>query len=616
MKATLPLPRAAQPDSIHGDQATHGRPASIAELENAARHPDLTPGSRSTARRRADWPGILAITFALGLLAVWMNGILYRTQQPVYDSVSYLERLHRVMSITRDESLSEGLREATIHTTVCLPWLAGVILAPIFEPSRALAVVLQCGWIVAFLWSLNRLLLVAGMGERWPGRLALGLVGTTAFVFFTNGGLSDFRMDLSLALGYAATLSAVLVALRRGTTGNWFAVGLLAAATCLCRATAPVYLALAAGPLLVWHLVRRNPDRRKLISGAFLASGTAIVMAGWFYLLNADYLRYYYGEWNTDANARLEFWQALRHVEMLWRQTGWAATSLAVALALLRVMWPGRSPLAGSRSDVAEPPALHRGLIIAAAWIALAPVLLLVGIRAGLNPFVSMPSAAGLVMLAAVWLAGWTRGLERWQLRVVGLLVLLAATGAAARGWKKHRFPNDRFMAAHRQAIDAVLEDARRNGIRHLRLASTGTVDATTDSLFGSVLYDRDDVRIHGRTVMAGEVRIEPDRLFDLPARANWKEVPGANEGEQIGWLVSEAVRRVDYVVLPDGPTAEELAERFGHDEINRRLPELRKRLMQLNPEPLRELRSENSRHVYLVYRLGPGRPADPARLD
>lgn len=128
-----------------------------------------------------------------------------------------------------------------------------------------------------------------------------------------------------------------------------------------------------------------------------IAGTIAVVLAGWFFVLRFDAL-YNNVVWNTDANVHLPLAQSSRHflnaAHLLW------GPIFLACLAASLVVWRGfpgwRAVSAGLRVWPWE-------LLLAAVM----PAGFLMMRGAGLNPFVSMPSAFGmgavLLALPGMW---------------------------------------------------------------------------------------------------------------------------------------------------------------------------------------------------------------------
>ena len=51
---------------------------------------------------------VLCLCLVGAFYFVWLSRVLYQVQSPFFDSLSYFEKLHRVMSLTRSEGLLAG----------------------------------------------------------------------------------------------------------------------------------------------------------------------------------------------------------------------------------------------------------------------------------------------------------------------------------------------------------------------------------------------------------------------------------------------------------------------------------------------------------------------------
>lgn len=515
----------------------------------------------------------------LGLYAVTLNRLLYQQQEPQFDATSYLERMHRVMSLARRDGLAAGWHEATQHTTVTLPYLLALPLSGWFKPARWIGIAIQACGLALFLLSYDRVLAACGVARRQSRVVGLMSIGLLAALQFPNGGLSDFRMDLLLMLGYGATAGSLSVSLRSGRKRDWLMVGLCGAACGLVRATAPVYVLLAAGPVVAIHFWLANSLRRRaMIAGALLATAVAALAAGWFFCINAEYLRFYYTVWNTDANARLPWLDSLGHLKLCWRQLGWAWLGAMSATGILAWRWGNGAECDHLPSRTGPWEANQRlspGWWLEFAWYAVAPLALLIGMRAGLNPFVSMPAAIATAMACGAWLGRLHQSLPAPRARLCGWVIGLCVLAALAKGWWKHAHPNHRQMAEHRAVIAAIIEDARSQGRDHVRFASLQTCDLQTESLWNCVLFDVPAARFNGNEAFVDGIRLEPERIFFRPAVADWEAVPGKDDEARCQSLVRESQNRIDYLVVPEGESVSELAQSAGKDIVNRHVGRL-----------------------------------------
>ncbi len=546
--------------------------------------------------QRMSFLAALAVAVASGLIAFAFNQLIVQKRQPIFDSVSYLERMHRVMSFTVRNGHGAGLKEAVVGNTVCLPYLAVLPFSEFVRPGRWIGIVFQSVGVAMFLLLLDRWMVWAGVLRCHSRVIALTSFAALEMVWFTNGGLSDFRMDFSLMLGYGMTAMAAGLALRSEAKLAWLMCGVVAAGTCLVRGTAPVYLAAALVPVWLVHFA----FGRRQLAGVCLATGSCAVLCGWFYWINFEYLKYYYLVWNTDANASLDWSTTWRHFLMVSRQAG--VPFMAGTLVLGGLAWKWRTKTPASEADARN----ARGMNAEMLWCAAVPMVLLIGKGAGINPFVSMPTMIALFIALATLLGRLLERLDRPQTMIVVTVVCLMIGGALGRGIKKHGWPKDQFMQANQQIISDLVADAKKSGLANARFGGLQTCDIHTDSLWGVVLYDRPDVRVDGQIVWIGETRLEPIRMFMLPAQANWDEVDGTNDEQKRRSLVSRVELEFEYLIMPDETTASAIQQSGVSDVINQHIPAIRALVVsEVEVELLGEYSSPNSPNRYQLFRVG-----------
>lgn len=555
------------------------------------------------------------ISLLAGTLCWALNRQLMTVQEPVYDSLAYLDRLHCTMETTSLSGLPSGFKMATWNTTVCLPHLFSILFSGTFAPARWIGTLFQSIWLLVFLFSVDRVLVL--LERRFTSRvIALASFGALAMTWFTNGGLGDFRMDLSLMLGYGTAVAILVHGILAANQpsnesldkphwiGSWLGLGAIIGATCLMRATAPVYLTMAILPILLAAafvaVLRRNRETLKqLVLGACTSAAVASLLAGWFYIVNFEFLKYYYLVWNADANAKQPLSQSILHLEMVRQQIGMFTLNvglIVVGIAVLqRVVFRNRQTL-GKRGWIAS---------LIAGWCAIVPIAMLIIGGAGLNPFVSMPTTAGLFVVWAVFLSSIAERSSLPTKLLMTTLIAFAIGGAVNKGVKDHYSPISKFMAAHHLAIDHMLADAAANNKKQIRFGSMGLQDIHTDSIWSAIQFDRPEIKFRGVEAWHGGTRIVPTRLFGLPTQADWnKNVRGDSYEEKRDWLVQQVAKRLDYLIMPDEATAIE-QQKYVHLEINLHQVELRQLVIEQNQlELLSVLESPDSPFRYELYRV------------
>jgi hypothetical protein len=524
----------------------------------------------------------LALLFAacilLGLYCCELNRQFYAHHHPVYDSLSYNEKLFRVMTISRESGFFDSLETACFsNNTNCLPFIVAASVAKVIEPSRSVGVWIQTGILFLFLASLlSHLVRVRDL------KPTTAIAGCFCFfiakcIFFPNGGLSDFRMDLSLYLAFAMTCVWFLQSMSRPTKLNFFLLGVSASIACLFRATAPIYLLFTLGPLALIELTR-SENRAAKFAGIVISFVTVLVLAGWFFFLNFEFLRFYYVEWNTDANAKIPFVEALDHIDFVQR-------SIGLPLIVLLASWMIATGLDRIRKGsflTSFGQSIRSGdLDWRIFWIGISPVLMMILRRAGLNPFVSMPAVFGLILFFAL---PCLRHIDQsnsvsfkrfcWTMLVVCLII------SCFRGWKRHQPKGFDTMSMQQHLIDSILTDAKSRGVSQLKFGVMQLTDLNSNSLYSTLLFDRTDATPTLNGIQFDQVEFKRVATFSRPAATDWKNVDGQTDEEKFDYLIADANARIDYLILPDSSTAQALKTTAAHNYINRYLVPLRERIV------------------------------------
>ncbi len=517
----------------------------------------------------------LAACVGLGAYCVQLNHLLYQKHAPFHDSMGYYGRVYNTMTITQAEGLQTGLVDSVQNTTVCAPYFIAALLSYVFEPSRAIGVWIQTGEVFLFLCILFYFLTsVRRIRPSISFSICMSLLCLDC-IYFTHGGLSDFRMDLSLMLMYGSTCLLGLCAIKKPTWTHFALFGFVAGIACLFRATAPVYLVLAMGPLLLLATVLSDQKMRMALGT--LASGLiATLVSGWFFISRFDFLHYYYVVWNTDANAKLSLSKSLDHFDFVQEHLGWSFLMflIVVGFTLVILHYWNRSKDRG----------LGRIELSAMVYIALAPIGFLIARGAGLNPFVSMPTSIGLFILLATILAHLAN--EKWSVRRIcflNLVLVACIIGSASRGYFKHANPKVAEMDRHKQLLRWVIEDAKASGFDRVRVECQQLTDFNTSSLMSTLQFDMNcQPGEQGALVCDGIAFLPSARLYTLPAVADWKMVEGESDREKVLNLSNSANGWLDYLIVVDNPADRLFQKRFGKIVVNQKAASLRLELMRL----------------------------------
>ena len=525
-------------------------------------------------RKRSQSPFfcLILVVVLLGVYASWLNRDFYRHEAPFFDSASYTNYLAWVMGTTRLNGPARGWEIALVKGTAPLYGIEAFLLSaahvPVSSP-RQLGVWLQAIWVLAlavslfFYWTKAR-----GCGP-WPAMVLTLPFLTIAAVFHYNGGLQDFRLDLSLYLLLSAAGAWYLQTYEGSSRWPWLLAGCFLAFASLSRATAPVYAVVMFGPLLAVRLCTR--EWRRILAGIGWLLVPFLVAALPYFLYHFSYLHYYYVEFSKDANANLPLRESAAHFVYAWRNLGTVLGLCAFgAMVQARPNW--------------------KSLDWKLLYLGFAPVLFLVFRGAGLNPFVSMPAVFGwLLFLLAP---------GKGKIPTIGpvfLALLMVGCGWNALEARAEAPSPHVRVEAFREAIGRMREDSLRRKLPKVDFVTAHNWNFHPQFLRSVLLNE------YGYT--AGElVTMSPEGIpwlreglyktpsleynYEMPFTAAvplvWQEqVKGANDAEKIEWMLSEARANLDYIFFPDEPTIDFMEKYISHNYINTKTRAIRKRFLE-----------------------------------
>jgi hypothetical protein len=505
--------------------------------------------------RRLEFWGVacvLGVIVVQGWFATTLNHLYYERYAPFFDSMSYWSTMADVLGATKGEGVKAGLTAAFRPNTVSLPWVITALLGKWLPYSRDVAIWMQETWMA---------LLAVSVLAYWrvyrgaPMGLALHwTIPVIAFaaVFRANGGISDFRMDLSLYIFFSLVMCWYLASYETRSRLPWVLSGGAIALCCWNRATSPVYLAVSLGPLLVARWWSEPESRGWLvrrmamfwISGAVL--GLLPIARNW------NYIHYYYFVWGADPNAHLSLSQSATHAVLAGLNFGYPlafAGALALGFHLARGI---------------------TGVDWRMVWMACSPVLMLMWQGAGLNPFVTMPAVFGAAMFC-VWphRGAIVPSLGLWLVSAG----LVAACGASAySGYKDHLAEYARPSSlAIRDSIRRIEQDCNARGLVSAEFITSHLADFQAFALTNVLIYDLDAIPEGDGYRLPGGLHLKSELtgLFSPAVLISWQGVPGANDEEKVAYLSKVANETVDYFFLPDAASIDSMEKDRAYNYIN-----------------------------------------------
>jgi hypothetical protein len=527
------------------------------------------------SRARLALACLFLFVLAQGLYASWLNVSFYRTYGPFFDSMSYMNGMAEIISTARHEGVPAALRRSFQSGTVSLPWVMTSLAGPWLPYSRLIGTWMQEIWMLALGVSVFTYL------HRYrgiPPWVALGYtLPTLSFlgVYRFNGGISDFRMDLLLYLSLALMTVWYLATYETDSRVPWVLSAASLTLAMMNRATSPVYMAAMFGPVLLarWAF---SPGRRwQLFRRAGVAWGAGFLIGALAIKQNWKFIHYYYLIWGADPNAHLPLRQGAEHLRLAFRSAG-SPLVLAALLVLALTLFARRR-----EASVAEMALLVDWKIL---YLGFAPALMLVGIGAGLNFLVSMPSVFGWLLFCLVPFRGEVPSSRATPFAAA--LLAAVSFGMAGAGLYLHlgnAGGKEATMAALKRGIALIRQDARLAGKAEAQFLTAHIVDFQASALRNVLVFEFGATPRRGVFTLPDGLRLRADLegQFFAAVPMNWEnDVPGRTDEEKIRRLVEVANRRVDYFFLPDEASIDWMEKFRANNFINTKMRVLKARLL------------------------------------
>jgi hypothetical protein len=498
---------------------------------------------------------IFIISIFATIYASWLNEIYYAKFGPFYDSLSYHGYMAKIMQGARDYGVLASISAGMHNQTVLLPWIESSLLGAILTPSRWNGVLIQFPYLLILLYSAYFYFIKVGrFSSTISAFLSLSIISFGSF-FHYSGGYPDLRMDLSQALLFGASIATFLTAQYQEKLKPWIIFGLIVALACLVRATTPIYALLSFGLVAIFNLCIYEKHRTDLLKKYFLVFLLVCVISGWFFIMNFDYLKFYYLVWNGDSTAKLPIKESIKHLDYVKMHLGNPAIVFIAFIFIAEII------LAIRKNAHKKFQFNWRAL-----YIAIIPISILILSGAGLNNYVSLIALPGILLFAITPIV-YLEDVKRPVILLRGYVFAIIFLGSYSiySGYQsipKVPLPYLINMQAVNGLINEIEADTKTRGIQRAVIEVTYVGGMHSGVFANSLIFDH-QYKFKADGYQKGNLWIGT-MSPGLAQPQEWKSIAGVTDEEKIKTLIKEAVLGADYLVVP-----EEGTEIIGHLPIS-----------------------------------------------
>jgi hypothetical protein len=454
--------------------------------------------------------------------------------------MAYLNQLAIVMERVHTLGFWSAISPSYNQSTVFLPWFFGAFLAYFTEPSRLLGIAIQTPLLALQFMMGYRYFKVTGLSKWYSLLFSIPLISYPA-IFSFNGGLNDFRMDLSQALIYGSFLASLMIARKGQKISEWVLVGFIVSLGCLFRATTPVYVFFVLSFTLILDLKRQ--EIAFTLTRYSILSFVIILLSGWFYLLNFEHLHYYYFVWNTDANANLPIVESIKHLFFIRDHLGYPLIFALVLACLYSFV-----KLSNNKNLT------HINQNYVALFGSLVPILYLVISGSGLNPFVSIIAVPGLILFAL----SFSQNCRIFEKNITNRFFVVAlifcftfSIGYAVQNSFKQISIWIPYKSGITQVWQSIKANAKLTGDNNIVISFLYLGSVNDDVVTNHLVYE-EGFRLDSKLKLSNnEITVAPLK-FKVGALANWINIPGYTDKDKVNYLIGISIAKSDYIVMAD----------------------------------------------------------------
>lgn len=481
----------------------------------------------------------------LGYYSIQLNQLYYSNYGPFYDSMAYMNQLALIMNTSNTHGFVEAIRLSTNGSTVFFPWLEASIFGMLTEPSREIAVLVQLPLVLTQAISGYLFFKIVPRYPTYVSAIFSVVLVSFSAVFFYNGGLSDFRMDLSQTLAFGSALTFFLIARSSRQTHYWIIFGIMLGISFLFRATTPVYAILIFGGCAIIDGFIFRSNFKQWLPSYLIAIFVSLAISLWFYILNFKELYYYYFVWNYDANASLPLSQSIGHLSTLFTMHIGKPIYILIILVLI---FETISILASKQTIFKK---LNWDVLMGG----ILPVGFLVLFGAAVNPFVSMASVPGILLFGlAPFSTGATNAKFKLKYLLYGIAAIVAIALSARQGIENHTHissPWTPMIAGVKDVTRIIILDmqSQNTNVSTFEVTYVGSLDSTV--LLNSFIFDQGFVLNRDQSATKRNISVSAIRQ-GLANPVEWNAIPGETPADKLITLKNHSLDKSVYLILPD----------------------------------------------------------------
>lgn len=237
--------------------------------------------------------------------------------------------------------------------------------------------------------------------------------------------------------------------------------------------------------------------------------------------------------------------------------------------------------------------------------VAIAPAGFLTLKGAGLNPFVSMPSTFGillvLISIPGLWLV------RKKSLQLVVLSIISFGCAASARNSiESHTKGNSvgHLKGGYIKILSLIESDAKKYSINNIRLATVGGGYLSSDVFSNILVFDR-GFRGNDNKMSNGSISYKINSKYSfLFAAIEWQNLPGVSDYDKITFITKDAYKNVDYLIIPNTKTIQFLEKYVSHIYVNKYIQKIQNEILSSKQWiQISENIAINPQEEYIVYR-------------